>query len=141
MKAGGAGLARGFVSKYKDEFKIDGKVSFAATRDAYRYESSLPHSEKLESIRDESKQAIASYREQFQQHGGHASGALSSFGRFRTKRPAVTEQSKRQAQMLLDDYQQRMNREPSGLTAADCHQIVKRHDAVQDALDLLQTNA
>ena len=50
MKAGGGGLARGFVSKYTDEFKMDGKVSFAATRDAYRYGSSLPHSETLESI-------------------------------------------------------------------------------------------
>ena len=52
MATGGGGLSRAFCREYKDDFKVDGKVSFSACNEACRYEQALPHSEKFEALRE-----------------------------------------------------------------------------------------
>ncbi len=135
MKAGGGGLCRGFMSEYRDEFKdAKGQVSLADVRAAYNAETQLPHSEKLEAIRDKSAAATKAARETFRQHGAHARGALSSFGRFRTKKPSVSLKSKYEAQMLLDEFSTSMAQGLGPRQIVGSRQIVAAHNVLHDVL-------
>ena len=135
MKAGGGGLCRGFISEYKDEYLDEkGQVSFTMARDAYQAEVEKPSSEKLDAIRDKAKQAIQIYRDSFQRHGTHSKGSLSSFGNWRTAKPSVSQQSKREAELFLEDCQRGFNEMSTGITPADNQQIVQRYDVVQGVL-------
>ena len=110
MSAGGGGLSRCFMSTYKDRFKNDrNQVMLSEVQKAYKHESEKESSDMLDAIRDEAKKGTVSYREKFKHDGGHAKGLLSSFGAFRSKRPAVTQEGVRRAKMLLDDMHQALD--------------------------------
>ena len=103
MRGGGGGMARKFISKFKDKYLDEsGKVDLGAATAGYNSEKSLPQSDLLDEIRDSARRGTLACREAFKAYGRKRAGPLSSFGTLRQSQAAQAEQADTVRLMLCD---------------------------------------
>ena len=113
MKAGGGGMARKFISKFKSDFinPVTGEFDLGAANRAYNAEALVPNSPIIAELLDDARRATAAYRESFREFGGHGCAPMSAFGRVRQSMQKSTI-AQRETRIVLEDIQTALRHNP-----------------------------